>query len=313
MTSFSEIASAVRTLSEQGQTDAAALQLENAVAAYPRQVGLNYQMQAQLLAKAGRSAEAIARLDTALARGCRYKSDWLMNDQALASLHADASFRDVVARAQRAYDEAANAAKPHLKFAIPDSLPDAFGYPLLMVLHGNNSNATETLPHWGEMANRGWVVAVPQSDEIGASPDAYVWNDHAHVAEQLDLQFDRVKRATQVDTSRIVLAGFSMGATQALNLALKKRYTVRGVISIAAWMPQIEGFTTLVQGGAGKMVRFYVVVGGKDASSAGARAFVALLESHQIRAKLDERPGLGHDYPEDMDATLSDALEFVTK
>jgi hypothetical protein len=60
-------------------------------------------------------------------------------------------------------------------------------------------------------------------------------------------------------------------------------------------------------------VRFYVLVGDQDQSCAGARAFAALLEKHKLRATLDERLGLGHEYPDDMEATLIRALDFVTK
>ncbi|HYK98175.1 MAG TPA: dienelactone hydrolase family protein, partial [Candidatus Acidoferrales bacterium] len=159
---------------------------------------------------------------------------------------------------------------------------------------------------------RGWVVAVPQSSEIGATPDAYTWNDRERVATELDLHFDRVKRATEVDASRIVLAGFSMGGAQAIALALAKRFTLRGVIAIAPWLPTIVEATALAET-ASKMLRAYVVMGDGDPSVAGARDLVAMLQGRGMRAKLDERPGLGHDYPEDMDATLVAALDFVTK
>jgi predicted esterase len=311
--SWSDGAAAVRALADRGDVDGAVARLETMLAPYPQHIGLTYLTQAQLLAKAARGAAAFAPLERALVRGCRYKRAWLVDDPGLAKLKGVAGFDDLVARADRAYEEAAAAAKAHLTFAMPDRLPDAFGYPTLIVLHGNNSNAKETMPHWGPMADHGWVVGVPQSEEVGSSPDGYTWNDYEHVARQLDLQFERIDRATQIDRSRIVLAGFSMGATQALNLALKKRFTVRGVIAVAAWMPQIAGFTSLVEGGAGKMLRFYVLVGEKDTSRDGARAFVDLLQKHKIRAMLDERAGMGHEYPDDMEATLTKALEFATK
>jgi predicted esterase len=222
-------------------------------------------------------------------------------------------FDEVTGRAARAYEDAAAAAKPQLTFAMPDRLPDAFGYPTLMVLHGNNSNAKETMPLWGPMADHGWVVAVPQSSEIGASPDTYMWNDRERTAKELDLQFERIDRATQIDRSRIVLAGFSMGGHHAIALALAKRFTVRGFIAICAWLPDIDEFTKLVEGGAGKMLRGYVVVGDQDTSRDGARGLVDLFQKHKLRAQLDERAGMGHEYPEDMEATLTKALEFATK
>jgi predicted esterase len=311
--SWSDAAAVVRALAEKGDVDDAVARLETLLTPYPQHIGLTYLTQAQLLAKAGRGAASLAPLERALARGCRYKRTWLLADTAFAPLRSLPAFEDVLARAHNAWEAATAAAKPHLTFAIPDRLPDAFGYPTLMVLHGNNSNAKETMPHWGPMADHGWVVAVPQSSEVGSSPDGFTWNDTERTAKELDLQFERIDRATQIDRSRIVLAGFSMGGLQAIRLALTKRFTVRGFIAVCAYLPTVEEFAKLIEGGAGKMLRGYVFVGEKDMSRAGARALVELFQSHNLRAQLDERPGLGHEYPDDMEATLTKALEFATK
>ena len=203
-------------------------------------------------------------------------------------------------------------AKPQLTLAMPETLPMAFGYPLLMVLHGNNSNASATAPYWASMADKGWMVAVPQSSEVGTKPDGYTWNDRERVAEELTLHFERVKRAADVDASRVVLAGFSMGATQAIGLALTRRFTVRGVVAVAPWLPHIREFAGIIEGGAGKALRTYLIVGDGDGSLQGSRDLIDVMRRHQLQATIDERSGLGHAYPEDMDASLERALAFVT-
>ena len=308
----SEVVNAARALAE-NDVDRAVTILKSHRGKFAQAAGLMYLAEAQLLASAGRGEAALGPLEDALAAGCRYKKEWLTGNAALAPLAELPGFADFVARANARYETAAAEAKPHLTFAVPDTLPDAFGYPLLMVLHGNNGNAKLAAPRWMPMADKGWVVAVPQSTEIGMSPDSYTWNDREGTATQLDLQFDRVKRATEIDTSRIVLAGFSMGATQALALALTKRFTVRGVVPVAPWLPNIDEFGALVEGGAGKMLRAYVVIGSADPSLAGATALVDVFRRHDIKAQLDVREGLGHEYPEDMETTLDTALAFATK
>ena len=278
----------------------------------PLRFGVQSLMYAQELAAAGNANDALAALERAVAQGCRYKKEWLAENPKLASLAGTPRFAELVKVASARYDEAAAAAKPHLTFLMPDRLPDAFGYPLLMVLHGNNSNAAETAPHWASMADQGWLVAIPQSTEIGASPDSYTWNDRERTATELDLQLERVGRATQIDASRIVIAGFSMGGTQAIALTLTKRIKARGFLAVCAWLPHIREFPTLVEAGAGKMLRGYVLVGENDPSRAGAAALVDLFTKHKLKAQLDLRPGLGHDYPDDMPATLEKALAFAT-
>ena len=309
--SFAELQAEITR--REARDDVASLRalVEEHLAAFPLHRGLLSLIQARLYARSDEPARAIESLASAVAAGARYRAEWLTNNPGLATLRGDPRFADVVKRGQAAYDEAAAASKPQLMFAMPDRLPDAVGYPLLIVLHGNNSNAKETAPLWSGVADRGWVVAVPQSSEIGASPDAYTWNDRERTATELALHLDRVKRATEIDTSRIVLAGFSMGALQALALSITKRFTVRGVVAVAAWLPNVDEFVSLIEGGAAKMLRTYIVVGSDDPSCAGARALVAAMAAHELRAHLDERTGLGHAYPPDMERTLVDALAFI--
>ena len=303
----------VRQLANAGDLTAAISVLERERGAHPRHLGYSYLIEARLRAASGEGENAIAVLERALAEGCRYRREWLLEDTKLAPIADLSAFKALADRAQHAYDEAARTAKPTLMFAMPDTLPTAFGYPTLMVLHGNNSNAKVTAPLWSNMADRGWVVAVPQSGEIGMSPDAYTWNDADRAAADLEAHFQRLKRATEIDTSRIVLAGFSQGATVALLLAFRKRFTVRGVVSIAPWMPNSAEMRGLVEGGAGRMVRVAVVIGERDASLQSARELDALFKQKGVRATLDERAGLGHDYPDDMDATLQRALDIVVR
>ena len=312
LASFSQLNAEALRLRGGGDAAGATALLQANLDTFPLHKGLVALTLAAAFAEAGRPDDALAALDRALEAGCRYRADWLTQDARLGSLRSLPRFGDIVRRADAAYKQAAAAAKPHLTFTMPDTLPDAFGYPLLMVLHGNNSNAKETAPHWASIGDAGWVVAVPQSTEVGASPDAYTWNDRENTASQLDLQMERVKRATQIDASRIVLAGFSMGGLQAIALPLTRRIKARGFLAVCAWLPEIKEFTALVEGGAGKMLRGYVIVGQHDPSREGASGLVDLFTTHKLKAALDLRAGLGHEYPTDMAATLLKALAFLT-
>ncbi len=286
------------------------------IRANPHLRGFVFLSEAQEHAQAGRVGDALDTLERALAEGCRYRREWLNGDPRLAPLWSDPRYEQLAERSAARYAEDAAAARPHLMFAIPDDLPDAFGYPLLMVLHGNNSNSSETAPQWTSLADAGWVVAVPQSSEIGATPGAFVWNDREETARQIDMHLERIKRSTSVDVGRIVLAGFSMGGLQAVALALTRRIKVRGIIPIAAWLPpvpHVRDLRALVEGGAtNKMIRAFGIVGEKDESVDGVRELFDVFAKNGMRAQLEVRAGLGHEYPTDMSETLARAVAFVT-
>jgi predicted esterase len=274
--------------------------------------GLAYLAEAGLHGQAGRIEAGLDALERALADGCRYKREWLVHDDRLAPLRDAPRFADIAARAAERYERDAAEARPRLSFAVPDDPPDAFGYPLLLVLHGNNSNARVTAPHWSPLADAGWLVAVPQSSEIASTPDAYLWNDRERTAREVAAHLERLRQISQVDEGRIVLAGFSMGALQALALPLEKRVRARGVVAVAPWLSHARDLTALVESGAGRMLRVFVVIGGDDPSHAGARELQSGFSRHGVRVELDVRAGLGHEYPADMPGTLARALAFVS-
>jgi predicted esterase len=280
--------------------------------ANPLRHGVAWLFEAEDHVKNGRPNEALDALDAALAAGCRYRREWLEGNKSFTPLSESTRFRDIVDRAEARYEQDSATARPKLMFAMPDEPPDAFGYPLLLVLHGNNSNASETAPYWSAMADAGWVVAVPQSSEIGMTPDSYVWNDRERTASELTMHLEKVKHSTQIDIGRIVLAGFSMGATQAIALPLVAKIKARGIVPVAAWLPHIREFTALIEGGAGRMLRSYIVVGDEDPSYEGNRALHDLFIAKGMRAQIDVRQGMGHDYPADMHETLGRALAFLT-
>lgn len=278
----------------------------------PLQRGRALQVEAGQNADAGRLDEALDLLERALGEGCRYRREWLEADPRLLKLRALPRFQALVARSETRYAADAAEARPHLMFAMPDEPPDAFGYPLLVALHDDDSNARVTGPHWAAIADAGWVVAFPQSSEIGATPDAYVWHDRDRAAAEITVHLERVKKATQVDTGRIVLAGFSNGGLQAIALALTRRLKVRGVVALDPWLPRVDELRGLVEGGAGKMLRVYAVVGDEDPSYPGARELFDIFKRHAIRAELEVRADLGHEYPEDMPDIVARATAFVT-
>ena len=185
-------------------------------------------------------------------------------------------------------------------------------YPLLIALHGNNSTMADTVAHWSSPASAGWVVAVPQSSEIGVSPGAFIWNETERTVREVTAHIGEIGKRAWLDPDRLVVGGFSMGGLQAIALPLTARIRARAFVAVAAWLPNIREFATMLDRGPGRDLSGYVVVGRRDPNCDGAKQLVALLAKHRIRAHLDLREDLGHEYPADMPETLSRALAFAS-
>jgi predicted esterase len=309
-TSFSEVFAAARARRESGDLAGALALFEGREGDFPLQKGLVFLVRAELLAELREPERAIESLEAALASGCRYKRSWLDENPRLAALRGFARFREVTERSAHRHDEDSAAARPELTVVMPENAAPRAGYPLLVALHGNNSTMADTVAQWSSPARAGWVVAVPQSSEIGVSPGAFIWNETERTVHEVTAHIGEIAKRAPLDPDRLVVGGFSMGGLQAIALPLTARIRARAFIAVAAWLPNIREFATMLDRGPGRELSGYVVVGTRDPSCDGAKQLVALLVKHRIRAHLDLREDLGHEYPADMPETLSRALAF---
>ena len=312
MTSFSELFAAVQTRRESGDFAGALALFEGRESDFALQKGLVFLVRAELLTELAQPDRAIDSLDAALASGCRYKRSWLDENPRLSALRGSPRFREVTERSARRYEEDSAAARPELTLVMPAGAAPPAGYPLLVALHGNNSTMSDTVGYWSSPARAGWVVAVPQSSEIGVSPGAFTWNETERTVREVTAHIREIGKRTQLDPDRVVMGGFSMGGLQAIALPLTARIRARAFIAVAAWLPTIGEFATMLDRGPGRDLSGYIVVGGRDPSCDGAKQLVALLVRHRVRAELDLRDDLGHEYPPDMPQTLSRAMAFMS-
>lgn len=307
-----ELADAARAKTDAGDRDSALAMLAGAEKVLPLHAGHIHSWRAALLAELGRADAALNALDAALAAGCRYKAEWLRDDARLASLRSLPRFQDIVDRAASRYAREQADARPALEALLPTTARPASGYPTLVALHGNNSNVAQTEPYWKSAAELGWLVALPQSGEIGTSPGAYTWNDRDRTLAEVEQHLQDLRERSLVDERAIVLAGFSMGGLQALALVLTRRFKACGVLSVGAYLPHIREFRGLIESGNAAGVRFYIVVGANDPSGYdGAKQLATELERAGVDVMLDARTDLGHAYPPNMHETLSRALTFI--
>src|SRR5687768_682729 len=186
-TSFMELSREVHHLRERGDHTGALELVAEHLNSFARAKAFVYLTQAELLAELGRPRDALQVLDQAVSAGCRYARQWLETNPRLASVIPLAAFAGVALRSQQQWDEAAGATKPAMSLLTPSRVVPRSGLPVLVVLHGNNSDMGETLPHWRSAVDEGWATAVLQSGEAGATPGAFTWNDRARTGQEVEM------------------------------------------------------------------------------------------------------------------------------
>ena len=265
-----------------------------------------------LRARAGDRAGSMRVLRSALDRGAWFDES-MLQDSDFDQLREDPDFKDLYSRSVALKRQAATQARPELQLLVPGTPAPAHGYPLLVTLHGNSSNAALTAHEWAGATARGWLVAAPQSSQVGRRHGVFVWNDSNLATLELKAQLAAIERSHPVDWTRFIFGGFSLGAFQAALMVLQRQAANQGFVMVSPGMPTPEPLLEAARNIDPRSVRGYVLLGGDDAPQAieNARRLVAALNDTGIRTQLDERPGLGHEYPNDFETTLEGALEFV--
>jgi predicted esterase len=186
--------------------------------------------------------------------------------------------------------------------------------PLLIALHGNTSNAQAMASSWQPLVSQGWLVALPQSSQVGGF-DGYVWNDQERAEREIREHDAALRVRYPVDRAKTIVAGFSMGASTAIWLALSGAVEARGFIAVGPggpFMTQPDRWQPLAESSMAHNRRGYIIVGDQDSLSfEGSKALVKSLADSGFPCELEIHAGLGHAFPPDFEKSLECALKFL--
>jgi predicted esterase len=298
--SFQELQAETMRLRDAGDVAGALALMTGEGTRFPDQAAYAYFWRMRLHCELAQLDEALRLFAEALSVGCRYPLPVLQSGQ-LRPLHETVEFERLAHIAAMRYDAELAASRPKLVLRHPRGTARG----TLLVLHGNNSRADRTVPHWEHALELGWILALAQSAEISWTPGMFVWNDASRAREQL-MQHVRELRT---DGALLAIAGYSMGALRALELAASVPDAAHGVITIAPFIPR-EPAEHLA---AALAVPTAIVVGEHDREGRpGAETIDRGLRARGIPVRLDVVAGAGHEYPSDMGQRLEAVLPLVS-
>src|SRR5579864_1977314 len=177
---------------------AGALEILNRGAAdFPEQASIIAYNQACMLNVQNMPAEALAVLHQAADKGCWFQASMFHQDSDFASLLGNPEFEALVTRFQAAYD-VQQARTFTTRLTIEPANSASKPYPLLLALHGNQSNATLTSKDWQAAAKLGWQVGALQSSQIGYSANIFSWDDQTRSLREIEQHRVELMRAGQV-------------------------------------------------------------------------------------------------------------------
>lgn len=272
--------------------------VEDARSDHPDQDGRFTFWQACLLGISDRSPEALDVLEGGLERGLWWAPD-LLTDSDLDSVRSLPGWEGMERRCSDATERFMAGHHPQAQVR-PGPADGAAG--TLVTLHGGGVDPLSHMERWAGSVPEAWSVMAPEGT-VPHSESQRAWprDDPANVV---------VAQLDGLDTPPpVVLAGYSQGAGVAAFMAWDGLLDAVGLILVAppiirsrVWDPQVD-----------RPVPNYMVVGEHDHSLPDCIERQRLMEESGAPVHLDQRPGLGHQLPDDLAETIAAALDWITK
>ncbi|MCB9849952.1 MAG: dienelactone hydrolase family protein [Phycisphaerales bacterium] len=242
--------------------------------------------------------------------------DHLNSDSDLESLRKDRRWAAMVKQA-----EACKGEMFVLKAAddVPTT-PPAAPSPLIVVLHGFGGNAHAFAANWiGVMQAEHAVLVAPRGPTPAGNEArlAYAWSapgmpqnlDFGGASAAVDAAIAAAREKYTIDDSKIVIAGFSQGASMALKLLARDPNKYAGAITMAASYDTADNASWTTD--AKNKPRVALIVGENDRTVEDNTALRDALKQAGYPVELDEVPGAGHEVPPDHEKRLERALKFI--
>jgi predicted esterase len=259
-----------------------------------------------LLSLAGRSAEVLEVFQQGLDAG-QWWSRELFADPDLDAVRDLPEFQRLVASADERYQEERTRISREQAILVPDA-PALGSYPLLIFLHGRNGNKETHLEFWQAARQRGWLVVSPQSTQP-LFPGAYCWDHPSQGIADVLYSYEQVLGQYQIDTQRVILAGFSQGSGMALHTALSGKIPARGFIGIASWWAEPKSLIPHTE--EAKRLRAYFITGEKDHTIDTAKEIQKTLKENEIQFEKETHAQLAHEFPANFESSFDKAIKFI--
>ncbi|GLV66083.1 alpha/beta hydrolase [Bacillus mycoides] len=264
-----------------------------------------YNFKYALASAAGLEEEALHLMKKAIIENeFWYGSEYLISDDDLKPLHKFEEFHRMVQLCKEREELAKKSEQADLKYKYSKQNEN-----LLITLHGDQENIQIIEPYWNSVMEQGFMLALPQSSQIQFS-DGYVWDSIERGREELKEHYNKIK--VNKTFGNIIIGGFSAGARVALHSMLQGEIEVNGFIFVAPWLPEMEEWEEMIGILHDKSIKGYIICGDQDEDCFECtQQFVKLLKDKNIEHKYKVVPNLNHDYPENFDELLKEAIEYI--
>lgn len=268
-----------------------------------------------ILFEAGRTKEAMDVWEKGLDQGFFYFV--IPRSGTYDGVRRTDRFRELVARNNRMRATAQRESRPKYKVMTPASYSAEGSYPLVMIIHGGNQSIVKAMDRWSPAAIGDDVIIAYVQSSWRVDTTSYRWDLGGLDIFSLPTAQDEVLGlyreivgAYAVDTDKVTLAGFSQGGNLALFMAAEGTIPAKGFI---AGCPATRTPVSLetARAAAARGVRGTIFVGAEDWTFAPTEITVSNFEEAGNPVHSIVMENKGHEFPDNLDEVLRDALNRI--
>jgi len=276
-----------------------------------------------LQSRLGESEEALQTLEKASKDGLWWPDQALLMEPDLEPLQSRPEFKTIIAETQRLKQRALLTTKPGVMVLTPRNFSPEERHPLIIALTPRVGHPGDFAEHWKVARNQGFLLAVPHSSQPISSED-YCWDDPERSEHDVAWAYKQVRDKYNIDTAKVILAGFSQGAALAMYLTLNRTFPCRGFIAVAMsdWVaPEdkpagqrdhpSEAFASFIRARDVSGLKGVVIMGEKDAFLPKIKMPLEGMVERGFNCKIDVVQNLGHEFPTDFEKRLESATNFL--
>jgi len=285
--------------------EAAAL-LEGVLDRFPDNIAANAYNLAMMRVLTGELDKAVAALEDGHRRGIFFGL-WVFQGNLWKPLNGNPRFEAFLKENAARIEAAEKKAKQIIDVVTPEGYDPSKKYPLFIALHGGGESIAELKPEWNSpRLKKEFITAFLQSTQV-AGMTGFHWQKEDMTKREISEAYTKIVAQYPIDTSRVLIGGFSSGGFGSMIMTFSGSVPVRGFVALCPEPPQTIT-DAAVATAAKRGVRGTLLTTEQDGRIAVQKDLVARLVKLGFDCEIHVTPNIGHWFPKDFPELLDKAI-----
>ena len=286
--------------------------LEKALTQFPDHLHANVFNLALMCVQLGEHEKALNALEYGLDHGVWF-GKYEMNNEIWAPLKEAERFTVFMQKNEEKRQGAQKSVQPKLEVLVPENYDKSKKYPLFIALHGGGENIEVFKPQWtSDLLEKEFIVAYPQSSQM-ITMNGYNWTEDIELTKkEIKKAYEKVLKDFPVDSSRVIVGGFSSGGVASLEVILDETVPAIGFVVLCPAKP--DGFSSeKVAEAKTRGIRGTMITSEMDPRLQDQKAMAVIMKAQGLPHEFIVTPNIGHWYPENLAELIDTAIAHIRK